>query len=125
MTVEPGLTGSATRVVTDGLTAIALGSGDVPVFATPAVLALVEEACVNAVTGSLPDGSTTVGTAVDLAHLAASKVGTKVVARATVTAVDGRSLTFSAEAFDGDTLIARATHTRAIVDREKFLSRLR
>ena len=119
--LSAGLTGEARRVVTEDLTAIRLGSGDVPVFGTPALLALIEEAAVTALHGALPDGATSVGSHVELDHLAPSRVGVEVRARATLTAVEGRALTFECEAFEGDKPIGRATHKRMIVDREKFL----
>jgi predicted thioesterase len=103
------------------MTAKALGSGDVPVFGTPALLALIEEAAVTALLGALDDGMTSVGVHVELDHLAPSRVGAEVRALATLTAVEGRALTFECEAYDGETLIGRATHKRAIVNREKFL----
>jgi predicted thioesterase len=119
--LSAGLTGEARRVVTDDLTAIRLGSGDVPVFGTPALLALIEEAAVAAVRDALPDGATSVGSHVELDHLAPSRVGVEVRALATLTAVEGRALTFECEAYEGDKPIGRASHRRMIVDREKFL----
>ena len=119
--LSAGLVGEARRVVTDDLTAVRLGSGDVPVFGTPALLALIEEAAVTALRGALSDGLTSVGTHVELDHLAPSRVGAEVRALATLTAVEGRALTFECEAYDGETLIGRATHKRAVVDRERFL----
>jgi predicted thioesterase len=119
--LSAGLRGEARRTVTDGMTAVALGSGDVTVLGTPALLALIEEAAVTALHGALPGGSTSVGTHVELDHLAPSRVGAEVRAFATLTYVEGRALTFDCEAYDGETLIGRATHTRAVVDRERFL----
>ena len=119
--LSAGLTGEARRVVSEDMTAVRLGSGDVPVFGTPALLALIEEAAVTAVRGALPDGATSVGVHVELDHLAPSRVGAEVRALATLTAVEGRALTFECEAYDGDTPIGRATHGRAVVDRERFL----
>ncbi|GAC1420564.1 MAG: hypothetical protein NVSMB57_14530 [Actinomycetota bacterium] len=121
-TLKSGLTASATRTVTEDLTAIALGSGDVPVLGTPAVLALIEQACCACMLGALPEGSTTVGTWAEVHHLAASKIGATVIATATVIEVEGRAITFTCEVTDGETLVARAQHKRAIVNREKFLS---
>lgn len=119
--LSAGLVGEARRVVTDDLTAIKLGSGDVPVFGTPALLALIEEAAVAAVHGALPDGSTSVGAHVELDHLAPSRVGVEVRALATLVAVDGRALTFECEAYEGDKPIGRATHKRMVVERARFL----
>lgn len=122
--IAAGLRGEARRVVTPDSTAEALGSGDVPVFATPAVLAVIEAAAVDAVRRQLPEGGTSVGVWVELEHLAPSKVGAEIVATAELTVVDGRVLHFDCEARDGDRLVASAKHRRALVDRERFLSRL-
>lgn len=119
MSVELGSTGRAERIVTEAMTAASLGSGDVNVLGTPAVLALIEQACVEAL-GTLPEGKTSVGVWAGLNHLKASKVGATVRAVATLTGVDGRKLAFTAEAFDGETLIAKAEHRRVIVDRSVF-----
>ncbi|MHB8512733.1 MAG: thioesterase family protein [Actinomycetota bacterium] len=123
--LEPGIKGVATRVVTSDLTAIAMGSGDVPVLATPAVLALIEEACVNCVREFLPEGSTSVGTWATLDHIAPSVVGATVTATTTLIEVEGRTLSFKCEVTDEGRIVARAEHKRSIVDRDKFLSRLK
>ncbi|MGZ4142307.1 MAG: thioesterase family protein [Actinomycetota bacterium] len=120
VSLTTGLMGEARRVVTDELTAIHMGSGDVPVFGTPALLALIEEAAVAAVHDALPDGSTSVGARIELEHLAPSRVGVEVRALARLVAVDGRALTFECEAYEGDKLIGRATHRRIIVERARF-----
>jgi fluoroacetyl-CoA thioesterase len=122
--LAPGLRGEASRTVTPDHTAEAVGSGTVPVFSTPSLLAMIEDAAVAALREALDPESTTVGVYAELEHLAASKVGARVRASAELVAVDGRVLEFACEAFDGETLIGRARHRRAIVNREKFLSRL-
>ena len=118
--IAPGLTGEARRVVTQDQTSIALRSGDVPVFGTPALLAMMEEAAVAALHGHLADGATSVGTSADLEHLSPSRVGAEVRAIARVAEVDGRTLAFEIEAYDGETLIGRARHRRVIVERARF-----
>jgi predicted thioesterase len=118
--LEPGLVGEMTLVVADGDTAVAVGSGDVAVLATPRVVALCEAATVAAVAGRLDPGQTTVGTRVELDHLRASRVGDHVTARATLTAVDGRRLTFTVEATDGEHTVGRGVVVRALVDRSRF-----
>ena len=123
MELKPGLRGEARRVVGEDDTAVALGSGDVPVLGTPAVLALMEQAACAAIAPALDPGATSVGTWAELEHVAPSKVGATVEATAELTAVDGRTLEFTCEARDGSTLIGRARHRRAIVDRERFLAR--
>jgi predicted thioesterase len=116
-------TGTSARVsytVDDDATAISLGSGDVPVLGTPKVVALVEQAAVAAVAGSLGDGETTVGTNVTVDHLAPTSVGATVMAEATTTDVAGRRIEFAVTLREGDRIVARGTHTRAIVDRARF-----
>lgn len=119
----PGLHGEASRVVTEDLTAARMRSGTVPVFGTPALLAMMEDAAVAAVTPALDRATTTVGTWVELEHLAPSRVGATVRAAAELVGVDGRKLEFAITAHDGETLIGRARHRRAVVDREAFLAR--
>src|SRR5690348_13511913 len=92
--MQPGSAASVELVVSAGDTATAIGSGDVPVLATPRVVALVEQATVMAVTGSLGEGQTTVGVRVELDHLRASALGARVVAIATLVDIDGRRLAF-------------------------------
>lgn len=120
--LSPGLVGTAFATVTGDNTAQAMGSGLVPVFATPALVALVEEAAVRALAGHLQPGQTSVGTHVDLRHLAATPVGLKVRAQATLRQVDGRRLTFDVIAHDDVEQIAEGQHTRFLVDEERFLT---
>jgi predicted thioesterase len=122
--IVAGLRGEARRLVAAEHTAEALGSGDVPVFGTPAVLAVIEEAAVDAISEQLPAGATSVGVWVELEHLAPSKVGAEVVASAVVSAVDGRVVEFECEARDGERIVGKARHRRSVVDRDRFLSRL-
>lgn len=110
--------------VTDMVTAVAMGSGDMPVLATPSMMALMENAAMLAVADHLPEGCTTVGGHIASSHLKPSKLGDTVTATATVTKVDGKKIEFKIEARCGDTLIGEGTHLRFIVDREKFMSRL-
>ena len=110
--------------VTEAVTAIAMGSGDMPVFATPSMMALMENAAMLAVADHLPEGSTTVGGHIASSHIKPSKLGDTVTATAMVTKVDGKKIEFKVEARCGDTLLGEGTHLRFIVDREKFMSRL-
>ena len=119
----PGLTGVASGGVTVANTAIALGSGDVPVFATPALAGLMEAAAVDALRDVLDDGQTTVGVQLDLQHLAATPVGMTVRAEARLMTVEGRRLTFRISAADATEQIGVGTHQRVIVDRERFMHR--
>ncbi|WP_373837160.1 thioesterase family protein [Bacteroides heparinolyticus] len=122
--METGLTYTATTIVATENTALSLGSGDMKVFATPAMIALMENAAMNAVAQHLPEGNTTVGISMQSTHIAASGIGKKITATATLTHVEGRKLTFKVVAYDGETLIGEGCHERFIVDRERFLSKL-
>ena len=121
MGLEPGLEGTAEATVDDAMTASSLGSGDVPVLGTPAVLALVESAAVRALQGRLGAGQTSVGSAVELRHVAPTRVGMTVRAAVRLAAVDGRTLHFDFEVTDDAGAIARGRHDRVIVERESFL----
>jgi predicted thioesterase len=110
--------------VTDDDTAIALGSGDVPVLGTPKVVALCEEAAVAVLKGSLPEGSTSVGTHISLDHMAPTPVGRTVTADASITAVDRQIVEFTVAVSDGEEVVASGHHTRTIVDRDRFVGRL-
>ncbi len=122
--LQTGLTHTSKTTVSETNTAIALGSGDMPVFATPAMMALMENAAMLAVADELPDGSTTVGGHIESSHLKPSPIGSEVSATATLEKVDGRKLYFKVSASQGDTVIGEGTHLRFIVDREKFLSKI-
>ena len=123
--IEIGLKHTTELTVTDAVTAIAIGSGDMPVLATPMMMALMENAAMLAVKDKLPEGSTTVGGHIESSHLKPSKVGDKVSVTAEVTKVDGKKIEFKVAAYSGDTLLGEGTHLRFIVDRERFLSKLK
>ena len=122
--LEIGVRGAAAVKVGAENTALALGSGDVPVFATPALVALMEKAAVAAVAGGLGPGETTVGTWLEIAHLAATPVGAVARAEAELVAVEGRKLTFTVVAHDGLQKIGEGRHQRLRVARDRFLSKL-
>jgi fluoroacetyl-CoA thioesterase len=122
MALVPGLRAAFDHTVADQDTAVALGSGDVPVLATPRVLALAERATVAAVAGAIGPGATTVGVRVELEHRAASVVGATVRVSAELERVDGRVLEFAVELRDGARLAARGHVTRVLVDRDAFLA---
>ena len=122
--MEIGLKYQSKVVVAEGNTALALGSGDMAVFATPAMIALMENAAMNAVAPALAEGSTTVGTMMKSSHIKASKVGSEITAEAELVAVEGRRLTFKVKAWDEQGTIGEGEHERFIVDRERFLSKL-
>jgi predicted thioesterase len=122
--MEIGLKHESTTVVSAANTAATLGSGDMDVFATPAMVALMENAAMLAVKDHLPEGSATVGTQINTSHLKASPLGATITASAELTAVDGRRLTFAVKAWDEKGIIGEGSHTRFVVDRERFLSKL-
>jgi fluoroacetyl-CoA thioesterase len=123
--IKPGLVGEIRKVVvTDELTASALGSGLVPALATPAMITLMENASVNAIRECLQVGQTSVGIEVNVKHLAATPVGMRVRARAEVLSVDKRRITFRVEAWDDKERIGEGTHVRAIVDEARFRERI-
>lgn len=125
MALGPGLHGSAKLVVAEADTAIAMRSGDVPVLATPRLIALCEEAAVAAVADHVPAGRTTVGMRVQVDHLAPTVVGTAVAAEATLERIEGRRLTFTVTVNDTCGLVAAGKVTRVVVETERFLDKAR
>jgi predicted thioesterase len=136
MGVAAGQRASVSAVVADADTAIQAGSGDVPVLATPRLLALAEAATVAAIAPHLAPGMTSVGTSASLEHRRASPVGAEVVVEAELTEVDGRRLVFSFIAREGghgtgapgdgggeDRVVGAGTVERVLVDRQAFLAR--
>lgn len=122
--MEKGLTYTSTLVVSDEHVAAVMGSGDLHVFATPAMVALMENAAMLAVAEHLPEGSTTVGAMINTSHIKPSPIGDTIQTTALLTEVEGRKLTFSIKAEDSKGVIGEAVHVRYIVDREKFMSKL-
>ena len=123
MEITVGLKGTVKETVNENITAEKFGSCSLPVFATPMMVALMEKAACKALENSLDEGSTTVGTKVDVEHIAATPVGMEVTVTATVTAVDGRKISFSVEAFDEAGLIGKGAHDRFVVNAEKFTAK--
>ena len=124
MAITVGLTGDVEEVVTERLTAHALGNTGVKVYATPYVVCLMENAAQAAIVPHLPPGAGTVGTTVELKHLAATPLGMKVRAKATLVETDGKRCLFQIEVFDEVEKIAEGRHERFIVPNlEKFLAR--
>lgn len=120
MMLESGIKGSASVLVTAENTAAALGSGELNVFATPALAALVEKACWQSVAPALDAGCGTVGSALTLAHTAPTPVGMTVRCDCTLTAVEGRKLTFTATLYDDAGTVGHADHERFIVQNDRF-----
>ncbi len=121
--LQIGIRGSGEAVVTEALTAKAMGSGELPVYATPAMVTLVEETAWKSVAPALEPGQGTVGTKLDLAHLAATPLGRKVRCETELIEIDRRRLTFSAVVFDESGKIGEGVHERFIVDSERFLAK--
>lgn len=123
--INVGMVGESRATVTDNLTAKTMGSGNLPVFATPAMIALMEAAAVAAVASYLEPGQTTVGIQIDVEHIAASPVGEKVRAEAEIIAIEGKRIVFAVRAWDEQEMIGEGTHTRYLIDEEKFMARVR
>ena len=123
MSIEIGSKGRAETAVTPDNTARAAGSGLVPVFATPWMVALMENAAVQAVQGALSPEEGTVGTRLDVTHDAATPIGMRVWAEAELTAAEGRKLTFAVAAYDETGKIGGGTHERFVIRTDKFLAR--
>ena len=124
MELTEGLKHTSRLVVTEVHTAIAAGSGDMPVLATPMMLALMENAAMLAVAPALGEDETTVGGHIASSHLAPSPIGAEVEATAVLERVEGRKLYFSVTAREGDRLVGEGTHLRFVVSRTRLLSKL-
>ncbi len=122
--LSPGLKAEVRRRVTPEITARHLGSGNVEVLATPAMIALMEQAAVQAVDPLLPPGQKTVGVVVDVKHVAPTPVGMEVRAVAELVEVDGRKLLFKVEAYDEKEKVGEGLHRRVIIDVEQFAARV-
>ena len=123
MAIEIGLQGHSETLVEQEDTAKSVGSGDLLVYATPCMAALMEGAACKSIAPYLAEGETSVGTRMDVQHLAATPVGMEVRAESRLTAVDGRRLTFEITAFDEAGEIGKATHERVVVKTERFLEK--
>ena len=121
--LKTGITGKREITVTEGMTARAMGSGELEVFATPAMIALAEETAWRSVAGELEAGQGTVGTRLEIDHLSATPAGMKVFCETELTAIDRKKLVFQVQIRDEAGLIGRGIHERFIVDNEKFLAR--
>jgi predicted thioesterase len=121
--IPGGTEGEKDEAVTEAKTAAALESGSVPVYATPAMVALMEGAAIRALEPFLPPGHTSVGMDVSITHLRPSPIGSRVRARATVTGVEGRLVTLRVEAHQGTVRIGEGIHRRAVIDIAKFMAR--
>ena len=123
MDIKVGMTAQVETIAEKEDTAQLVGSGDLLVYATPCMVALMEGAACEAIAAVLKETETTVGTALNIEHISATPVGLEVRAEAEVTAVEGKVITFDVKAFDEAGEIGHGTHKRVIVNPQKFLDR--
>jgi len=123
MEFATGLRGEAAVYVDSSNTAKTMGSGDLEVFATPSMIALMEKASTNALADIMPEDSSSVGTMINVKHIAATPIGMKVTAKAELIEVDGKRLVFSVEAFDEKDKIGEGRHERFVINKEKFMTK--
>jgi predicted thioesterase len=123
--LKPGLEGCASLVVAEAHLAPIVGSGQIEVLASPIMAALMEAAAVDCVERLLPAGHASLGVHLNVTHVAPTPAGRRVTASAELLAIDGRKLTFRVQAHDGDEVIGRGTHSRVVVDAERFRAKLR
>ena len=121
--LKTGLVGRAETIVTESNTAAAIGSGALPVFSTPHMIALMENASMNAIAPCLEDGQGSVGTKIDVAHVVATPMGMTVRAESTLIRIEGRMLSFEVRAWAGDELIGEGTHQRCIIYNQRFMEK--
>ena len=121
--LEAGLTGEQKVVVTQENTAKVYGSGELEVFATPAMIALMEKTCLMSVADSLNDGEGTVGTKIEVSHVAATPVGMEVRCESVLKEVDRRRLVFEVKAYDAAGLIGEGIHERFVIANEPFMAK--
>jgi predicted thioesterase len=125
MSLKIGISAQSVVIVDVSNTAQSIGSGSLPVFATPAMVALMENAAVKSITDCIDKTQTTVGISLNINHLKASPIGEKITATARLTEIAGKKLRFTVEACDSKGMIGEGTHERFIVDSEKFMNRLK
>lgn len=123
--IKVGLKYESQTVVSTTNTANTLGSGDMEVFATPAMIALMENAAMMAVAPHLDEGASTVGIEMATSHIKASPIGATITASAELISAEGRKLSFKVKAWDEQGVIGEGNHTRFVVDRERFLSKVK
>ena len=123
--IETGIKGHKEQIVTPEMSAARVGSGLVDVFATPMLVALVEQTCYESVLPHLDVGQGTVGTLVNVSHLSATPIGKRVWCDSELTELDRRRLVFSVKAYDEAGLIGEGTHERFVIDTAKFMDKLK
>ena len=121
--LEPGIKGESEKIVTENITAGALCSGSLPVFATPAMIAMMEETCFKSIHPMLEEGLGTVGTRLEVDHMSPTPVGMKVRCESILTEVNGRKLTFDVKVYDEKGLVGACVHERFIINNERFMEK--
>ncbi len=121
--LEVGIKGTGSVLVEQGNTALAMGSGQLPVFATPAMIALMEKTASESIQNYLEDGYGSVGTKLEVKHSSATPLGMEVHCESELLTIDGRRLVFSVKAFDKAGLIGEGTHERFLIKNESFLKK--
>ena len=124
MELQSGIKNEKSLIVTEELTASKVGSGLLPVYATPCMIALMENTCADCVQPYMQEGDGTVGTSVDIKHVSATPVGKTVRCECILTEVNGRKLVFEVKAYDEKGLIGTGTHKRAVINNEAFMAGL-
>ena len=122
--LSPGIESLQALTVSPDDTAIAYGSGTLEVFATPAMIAMMEKTAMESVAPFLPEGSSSVGTLVNVSHLRACGIGSEVTLKSILTSVEGRKLDFEVFASDSKGVIGKGNHTRYNIDRQQFMQKL-
>ncbi len=123
MALEPGIKGLCEVLVTEKNTAAALGSGELEVFSTPSMIALMEKTCLESVKPCLEEGQGTVGVRLEVSHLAATPMGMTVRAESELVSVEKRMLNFTVRAWAGEELIGEGSHQRCIVQNQRFMEK--
>ena len=122
--MEAGIRNQREAVVTEAVTAERVGSGMLPVYATPCMIALMEQTCAESVQPFVGEGEGTVGTSIDIKHVKATPVGMKVRCESILKEVNGKKLVFEVQVYDEKGLIGTGTHKRAVIDNQKFMDAL-
>ena len=121
--LKTGIKGIKEEIVTKDLTAVSLGSGGLCVYATPAMMTIMEHTAWSSVEECMEEGSSTVGTLMNVKHLSASPIGARIRCESELTGIDGRRLVFKVTAYDDEGLIGEGVHERFIINTKKFMAR--